>query len=70
MKLFRSRVFWICTFTALFLLSIDIWAWERVSPRLFGLPYIILYTVFLEGLLFVAFFVFISTYWKDLKEES
>lgn len=68
MRLLRNRLFWFLAFGLLFALSIDLWAWDWTEPSLFGLPYIIVYTLFLEAVLFVMFYVFAKYYWVEEKE--
>jgi len=67
-RLLKNRYFWFLAFGLLFLLSIDLWAWDWAKPSLFGLPYIIIYIALLEGLLFVLFFLFAKYYWTEWKE--
>ncbi len=68
MKLLRNRLFWLVAFGLLFVLSIDLWAWDWTEPSLFGLPYVIIYVAFLECVLFLLFFLFARYYWVDEKE--
>ncbi|MBE0517932.1 MAG: hypothetical protein IH630_01745 [Thermoplasmata archaeon] len=68
MNLLRNKWTWVIAFSALFALSIDLWAWDWTEPSLFGLPYIIVYTVFLEIVLFGLFLLFSRYYWIEDKE--
>jgi len=68
MRLLRSKWFWALAFGALFVLSIDLWAWDWTEPSVFGLPYLIVYIVFLEGVLFALFWAFSKYYWSAEKE--
>ncbi len=68
MRLLRNRLFWLVAFGLLFVLSIDLWAWDWIEPSLFGLPYIIIYVAFLECALFLLFFLFARYYWVEEKE--
>ncbi len=68
MRLLKNRLFWFLAFGLLWVFSIDLWAWDWTEPSLFGLPYIILYTALLEGVLFVLFYLFARYYWVDAKE--
>lgn len=68
MRLLRSKWFWFVAFGLLFLFSIDLWAWDWIEPSLFGLPYIIVYTILLEAVLFVLFFLFARYYWTEQRE--
>jgi putative flippase GtrA len=70
MKLLENKWFWIVAFGTLFVLSIDLWAWDWTEPSVFGLPYTIVYIIALEVALFVMFVLFNRFYWKDQKEES
>ena len=64
MHLLRNKWFWIALFSLLFIASIDIWAWGWTGPSILGLPYIILYTIFLEGLLLLSFLIFSRYFWS------
>jgi len=64
MKLLENKWFWIAAFGALFVISLDLWAWDWTEPSVLGLPYIIVYTVLLEGILFVLLVLFSRYYWK------
>ena len=68
MRLLRNKWFWALAFGALFVLSLDLWAWDWVEPSVFGLPYIIVYTMVLEALLFVLFWAFSKYYWTEREE--
>lgn len=70
MKLLSSKWFWAFAFGALFVLSIDLWAWDWTEPSLLGLPYIIVYVAVLETILFALFFLFAKYYWIDSAEGS
>ncbi|HEX9907997.1 MAG TPA: hypothetical protein VGB78_05955 [Thermoplasmata archaeon] len=70
MRLLRSKWFWVTAFGALFALSIDMWAWDWTEPSAFGLPYVVIYTIILECVLFVLFLLFIRFYWTDSKEAA
>ena len=68
MRLLRKKLFWFFAFGLLWVLSIDLWAWDWTEPSLYGLPYIILYIALLEGALFVLFYLFGRYYWADARE--
>ena len=70
MKLLKNKWFWAIAFGALFSLSIDLWAWDWTNPSVFGLPYIVVYVIFLETVLFVLFALFIRHYWTERQEGS
>lgn len=70
MKLLRNRLFWFLAFGLLFVFSIDLWAWDWTEPSLLGLPYIIVYTILLEAVLFLLFYLFAKYYWVEQKEEE
>lgn len=70
MKLLKSKWFWALAFGTLFVLSIDLWAWDWTEPSLFGLPYIILYVAVLEAVLFVLFLLFARYYWTSSEEAN
>ena len=70
MKLLRTKWFWAVAFGALFASSIDLWAWDWTEPVVFGLPYTILYVLFLETALFVLYALFNKYYWTEKKEGS
>ncbi|MCU0852952.1 MAG: hypothetical protein MUC90_06875 [Thermoplasmata archaeon] len=64
MKLLENKWFWVMAFGALFAFSLDLWAWDWTEPSVLGLPYIIVYTVLLELVLFVLLLLFSKYYWK------
>lgn len=68
MRLLRNKLFWFFAFGLLWVLSIDLWAWDWTEPSLYGLPYIILYIALLEGALFALFYLFGRYYWVDAEE--
>jgi len=68
MRLLKSKWFWAMAFGTLFVLSIDLWAWDWTEPSVFGLPYTIVYIVLLETALFVLFALFNRYYWVDKEE--
>lgn len=70
MKLLENKWFWAVAFGSLFLLSIDLWAWDWTEPVAFGLPYTVVYVIFLETALFAMFALFNRYYWVDHKEGS
>jgi hypothetical protein len=70
MKVLKSKGFWVVAFGLLFVLSIDLWAWDWTEPSLFGLPYTIVYVLSLESVLFVMFVAFSKFYWTDHEEEA
>jgi len=67
-RLLKNRLFWFFAFGLLFVLSIDLWAWDWSEPSFLGLPYIIVYIALLETILFVLFYLFARYYWVDEKE--
>jgi hypothetical protein len=69
-KLLKSKWFWALAFGALFVLSIDLWAWDWTEPSLMGLPYIVVYVAVLETILFVLFLLFSRYYWTDSEEDG
>ena len=65
MRLLKNKWFWITAFGLLFAASIDIWAWDWIEPSPFGLPYVIVYIIALEAVLFVLFLLFSKYYWVE-----
>lgn len=70
MRLLENKLFWFLAFGLIFVLSLDLWAWNWTEPTVLGLPYIIVYTAILEAVLFVLFYLFARYYWVDEKEEA
>ena len=68
MRLLRNKWFWALAFGALFVLSLDLWAWDWVEPSVFGLPYTIVYIIVLEAALSVLFWAFAKYYWTEREE--
>ena len=64
-RVLSNKWFWVAAFSLLFVLSIDIWAWDWSWPTLFGLPYIVAYIALLEAALFALFLLFAKYYWTD-----
>lgn len=69
-RLLENKWFWVCAFSLLFALSIDVWAWGWDWPVVFGLPYIIVYIAVLEAALLVMYLAFARYYWKDPEGEA
>jgi len=65
LRLLKSKWFWIVAFGLLFVASLDVWAWDWTEPSLFGLPYVIVYVIVLEAILFVLFLLFARYYWTE-----
>ncbi|MDG6224138.1 MAG: hypothetical protein QCI82_01340 [Candidatus Thermoplasmatota archaeon] len=63
MELLRNKWFYVATFSLIFILSIDLWTWGSTSPAFFGLPHVIIYTMALEGVLFISFILFARYFW-------
>lgn len=61
----KSAFFWFFSFTVLFLLCLDFWAWTA-SPAwtLFGLPGWLFYFIGLQLLLAIALAIFANNYWQ------
>ena len=70
MKLMKSKWFWAVAFGLLFFASIDLWAWDWTEPDILGLPYLVIYTILLEAILFAMFIAFSKYYWTEPKEGS
>jgi len=70
MKLLKSKWFWAIAFGTLFVLSIDLWAWDWTEPSVFGLPYTVVYVIVLETALFVLYALFNKYYWVGHQEGS
>jgi len=68
MRILENKWFWTVAFGALFVLSIDLWAWDWTEPSVLGLPYIVVYIILLETALFVMFVLFSRYYWVDREE--
>lgn len=68
--LLRSKWFWALAFGALFVLSIDLWAWDWTEPSLFGLPYLVVYIILLEAVMFVMFWAFAKYYWVEKEADG
>ncbi|OGS56765.1 MAG: hypothetical protein A3K60_03780 [Euryarchaeota archaeon RBG_19FT_COMBO_56_21] len=69
LELLKSKWFWIAAFGLLFVASLDLWAWDWTEPSVFGLPYVIIYIVVLETILFVLFVAFARYYWTGEGDE-
>ncbi len=69
-RVLRNKWFWAAAFSLLFVLSIDLWAWDWSFPTLFGLPYIITWIAVLEVGLFALFALFVKYYWTEDGGES
>jgi hypothetical protein len=63
LELLKSKWFWIIAFGSLFAASLDLWAWDWTEPSVLGLPYVIIYILVLEAILFVLFVLFAKYYW-------
>ncbi|MDQ1371774.1 MAG: hypothetical protein QG582_689 [Candidatus Thermoplasmatota archaeon] len=62
-RVLRNKWFWVAAFSLLFVLSIDLWAWDWSFPTLFGLPYIVTWIAVLETALFALYLLFARYYW-------
>jgi len=51
-------------FVALFLLSLDFWAWGQSEPLFLGLPFWVYYLFFLTIATSIAFFIFSKYNWS------
>lgn len=69
MRLLKSKWFWIIAFTLLFIASLDLWAWDWTEPSVLGLPYVIVYIICLEVVLFALFLLFARYYWTEEASE-
>ena len=56
---------WILCFIVLFLLSFDVWNWDRIYPLIFGIPFWIMYHIFLTILVSLIFYVFVKQMWSE-----
>ncbi|MGD9962337.1 MAG: hypothetical protein AB7S97_00330 [Thermoplasmata archaeon] len=64
-RVLSSKWFWAAAFSLLFVLSIDLWAWDWSFPTLFGLPYIVTWIAVLEAALFALYLLFARYYWTE-----
>lgn len=69
-RVLENKWFWVAAFSLLFVLSIDVWAWDWSWPTLFGLPYIVTWIAVLEAALFALYVLFARYYWKDAGGEA
>lgn len=54
-------------FILIFLLSLDLWGWNKAEPLIFGLPLWVYYFLFLTLSLSPLFLIFGKYYWEDEK---
>jgi len=61
----KDNFIWYLITIILFLLSIDIWWWERSKPLIYGLPFWVLYIFFLTIITSLVFYTISKKIWRD-----
>jgi hypothetical protein len=61
----KENAIWFFLFILIFLLSMDLWAWNQSSPFIFGLPIWIIYILILTLSTSIAFFLLSKFYWRE-----
>ena len=62
---FENKKIWIIIFSVVFLLSIDFWNWGNYHPLIFGLPFWLIYNLFLTLILSILFLFFSKIHWRE-----
>jgi SSS family solute:Na+ symporter len=66
----KAMYIWLAIFGAIFILSIDFWAWGSSRLTMLGFPWWVWYFVVLNILLVVAMIVFSKKYWKPQEKSD
>ncbi len=61
---YNQQMLWVLLFVVCFVLAVDVWNWSYAQPRIFGLPFWIVYHLLLTISLSFIFFVFVRTHWR------